>query len=164
MKLLVTTLFILSLLITFRAKAEGGCPPGQYPQQGQGWQTCVPIPGAADNQQSPPSSQHQWVSQWQALATDSQKAVLGVATGKSSSDDSAQAAVADCKAKGGTTCKVQITYRNGCIAMVVGKTGMNTQGAPTKDGAESAAIAKCSAGDTNCHVYYSACNGAIRVN
>lgn len=156
-------LAISALQCMFVVRAEGGCPPGQYPQQGQGWQTCVPIPGAADSQQPPAPPPALWASQWQAIATDSQNAVLGVAMGKPSSDDSAQAAIADCHAKGGMTCKVQISYRNGCIAMVVGETGMNTQGAPTKDGAEGAALAKCRGADTNCHVYYSACNAAVRI-
>jgi len=144
------------------AHAEGGCPPGQYPQQGQGWQTCVPIPGAA-NQQPPPPPPPQWVSQWQAIATDKQKAVLGSSMGRSSSGDSERAAISDCHAKGGVDCEIQISYRNGCVSMVVGNNTMNTQGAATKGEADAAALTKCGGADTECRVYYSACNAAVRV-
>jgi hypothetical protein len=108
--------------------AEGGCPPSQYPQQGQGWQTCVPIPGEGTQQQATPPAP-QWVSQWQAIATDKQKAVLGASMGKSSSVDSENAAISDCRSKGGVDCEIQISYRNGCVSMVIGDATMNTQGA-----------------------------------
>ena len=159
----VILLAIVALQGTFAVHAEGGCPPGQYPQQGQGWQTCVPIPGAAGNQQSPSPPSPQWIDQWQAIATDKQKAVLGTSAGNASSDKSAQAAISDCRAKGGSECDVQITYRNGCVAMVIGNTLMNTKGAPTKPEAEQLALAKCSEADTDCHVYYSACNLPVRI-
>jgi hypothetical protein len=142
--------------------AEGGCPPGQYPQQGQGWQTCVPIPGAGTQQQATPPPP-QWVSQWQAIATDKQKAVLGASMGKSSSVDSENAAISDCRAKGGVDCEIQISYRNGCVSMIIGDATMNTQGAATKGAADSAALAKCGGADTSCRVFYSACNAALRV-
>jgi len=154
---------IAALQCTFVTHAEGGCPPGQYPQQGQGWQTCVPIPGAGANQQAPSPPPAQWADQWQAIATDKQKAILGTSAGSASSDASAQAALSDCQAKGGSDCDVQITYRNGCVAMVIGNTLMNTKGAPTKAEAERLAMAKCSEADTDCHVYYSACNAAVRI-
>lgn len=153
----------LLLLHSFSAHAEGGCPPGQYPQEGQGWRTCVPIPGSAGAQQPPAAPPPRWEDYWQAIATDKQNAVIGTSINSSSSDDSAQAAVSDCHAKGGVSCEVQITYRNGCVAMVVGKTLMNTQGEATKAEAEKSALAKCGEADTNCRVYYSACNLPVRV-
>ncbi len=159
-------LFFLSLgALQFAslAHAEGGCPPGQYPQEGQGWRTCVPIPGSVDAQQPPAAPPPRWEDHWQAVATDKQKAVIGTSINSSSSDDSAQAAISDCHAKGGVSCEVQITYRNGCVAMVVGKTLMNTQGEATKAEAERSALAKCGESDTSCRVYYSACNLPVRV-
>lgn len=162
MKRLFFLLCVATAHLLSAAHAEGGCPPGQYPQQGQGWQTCVPMPGAA-NQQPPSPPPPQWVSQWQAIATDKQKAVLGTSSGQSSSGSSAIAAMSDCHAKGGIDCVIQISYRNGCVSMVVGNATMNTQGAATKKEADDAALAKCGGADTECRVYYSACNAAVRI-
>jgi hypothetical protein len=156
-------LFLGPLQLVSLAHAEGGCPPGQYPQEGQGWRTCVPVPGANNAQQPLAAPPPRWEDHWQAIATDKQKAVIGTSINNSSSDDSAQAAVSDCHAKGGVSCEVQITYRNGCVAMVVGKSLMNTQGESTLAEAEKSALAKCNEADTNCRVYYSSCNLPVRV-
>lgn len=159
-------LFFLSvsaLLCMTVAHAEGGCPPGEYPQQGQGWKTCVPIPGAQDTQQSAPRPP-KWIDQWQALAVDKVKALMGTALGRRSSDESAKAAMSDCRSKGGSNCEVLITFQNGCIAMAVGHTTLNTQGAANKVSAEKAAMDVCEEAEDGCHIYYSSCNKAIMLN
>lgn len=163
--MLRVVIFLLALVIiqaTFSAHAEGGCPPGQYPQQGQGWQTCVPIPGAGQNQ-APSILPEHWLDKWQAIATDSQKGALGIAVDKATGDDAEAAAMNDCRAKGGAHCEVQISYRNGCVSMVVGDTLMNTKGARTQKEADSRALSKCGEEDKDCHVFYSACSLPQRI-
>jgi len=156
----------LFLLCTLNiAHAEGGCPPGQYPQQGQGWQTCVPIPsGSADAQASQPIHVPSgWRSQWQAIATDTSKGIMGTSTDLDTPEGSVSAALADCRKKGGVNCQTEIAYGNGCVALVFGDKLMNSKGANNLKQAEQSAMNKCKEEDTNCHVYYSACSLPIEV-
>lgn len=147
------------------AHAEGGCPPGQYPQQGQGWQTCVPIPGGnAENQASQPISVPSgWRSQWQAIATDTSKGIMGTSMDIDTPEGSVSAALADCRKKGGVNCQTEIAYGNGCVALVFGNKLMNSKGDVNLKTAEKRAMDKCNEEDTNCHVYYSACSLPIEV-
>jgi len=146
------------------ANAEGGCPAGQYPQQGQGWQTCVPIPGYGDGQSQTPSiPKEQWVSKWQAVVTDASKGALGTSTGAASRDEAIQLATSDCRGKGGSECELQITSANGCVAMAVGNTKLDLEGGATKEIAEHSAVQACGRKDTNCTIYYSACSLPERI-
>ena len=156
---------ILMLASIGIAHAEGGCPPGQYPQQGQGWQTCVPIPvsGGDGRPAEVPHVPSKWLPQWQAIATDTSKGILGTAIDKLTGPVAEAAALSDCKAKGGSNCRIEISYGNGCVAMVVGATRLNVRASPSKDEARSLAMAQCQSNDSNCHVYYEACSLPIEV-
>jgi hypothetical protein len=164
-------LFGLLMLLGGVVHAEGNCPPGYYPigaPPGQGGpQGCAPIPGDNNNQQQaqpqPPPPPPQWASQWGAIATDGPGGHLGVATNLSSKSEAEQVAMADCQAKGGTNCKIETWYSNGCAAMVVGDSGHNSNNAATLDEATQLGMKTCSASDTNCHVYYSACSLPVRI-
>jgi hypothetical protein len=72
-------------------------------------------------------------------------------------------AIYDCKAKGGTDCKIEISYANGCVALVFGNALKNSKGGPNKATAEKRAMEQCGKEDTSCHVYYSACSLPIEV-
>jgi hypothetical protein len=163
MKPIVLILLLLLCLKIGDANAEGGCPPGQYPQQGQGWQTCVPIPGGnpGETTQAPPPII--WQDRWQAIATDTPKGILGTSLGSRTGEGAEASAIADCRAKGGTSCFVEISYVNGCVAMVVGHERKNVRGAPSKSEAEKAAMAQCESNDKGCAVYYSACSLPERI-
>lgn len=139
--------------------AEGGCPPGQYPQRGQGWQTCVPIPGGDASEQL---TEPQWVDKWQAIATDTPLGILGVALDRSSSKEAERASVSDCKAKGGKVCIAQLSVRNGCIAMAVGENTKVIQGGASDSAARNKAMSQCSDHNSKCVMYYSSCNLATR--
>lgn len=156
-KRLLTVSLCLFVLVSIRAHAEGGCPPGQYPQQGQGWQACVPIPG--NNQPANADSGQVFYNSWQAVATDTPKGILGTAVGVPERSSAEAQAITDCQAKGGTDCKLEVSYGNGCIAMVVGDKTLQIQGAPTKKKAEQVTTDKCNAaGNSSCKVYYSECS------
>ncbi|WP_213947923.1 DUF4189 domain-containing protein [Luteibacter sp. dw_328] len=161
-------LFLLVLLMLSCMNvvhAEGGCPPGQYPQQGQGWQTCVPIPNseAAPRGAQPVHVPSKWLDQWQAIATDTTKGIMGTSADKVSWETAEAAAISDCRSKGGDSCKVDISYANGCVAMVFGNAYKNAKGGPNETEAKKRAMAQCNTDDTNCHVYYSACSLPIEV-
>lgn len=156
MKWISQALIILMVAIySMAASAEGGCPDGQYPQQGPGWRTCVPIPGAqTDTTTARPV---RWKSYWSAIAVDYSTASLGSTTSADTEDGAKASAKSDCLAKGGSKCEVLVTVRNACMAMVVGKKFLNAQGGKTKEDAEQRAMTSCSADDTGCTVYYSSC-------
>ena len=162
---LLTKLLALSLsIVSLGATANGGCPPGQYPQQGQGWQSCVPIPGY---KAAAPSGAAEdgpaWRNSWQAVATDTDKGILGTATGKLSDTEAQSAALADCKAKGGNACELRMSHGNGCIAMTVGANQVWFNSASSKKSAERESMGMCSTNDSSCKVYYSECSLSERV-
>lgn len=156
-------LLLLSLLCgSHVALAEGGCPQGMTPvNNGQNW-TCIPggndpAGGQAQQAAAPPQPTGWWEKTWGAIAPSGRDAVLGTAVGASSEADAERLAMADCKAKGGEGCKVQITYRNQCAVMVVGDQFLGTAHAESVEMASDIGIRNCDATDTNCKVYYSAC-------
>lgn len=158
----ISLLCLICFFFSLPAYAEGGCPPGQYPQQGQGWQTCVPIPGyteAADQVTPPP----RWQSSWQAVATDVDKAVLGKSINLPTVSDAEANALRDCKIQGGTNCKIAISYGNGCVALAAGDILVTTGSGGSKPEAEEKALGTCRSGAKECKVYYSACSPPVQV-
>lgn len=155
--LLVALCFLIALPVM--ARAEGGCPPGQYPQSGQGWQTCVPIPDA----QLAAHPIQRWADKYQAIATDGHLGVLGVAVDQSSTDIAARSALSNCEANGGTQCKLEVALRNGCLAMVVGESTRVIDEGATKESAESNALDRCEKNNKKCVVYYSACSLPVKL-
>jgi hypothetical protein len=159
--LLMLMIAVVGVALNDYAHAEGGCPPGQYPRQGQGWQTCIPIPGADQGNVQPTPSPGHWEASWGALATFEPGGVLGEATGLRSKPEAESAALSDCKAKGGTGCKLEVSYQNACAALAGSATGYVVVSDPELPAAESDALATCSkAGYPNCHISYTACSKA----
>lgn len=150
-------IILTAAIYCMAASAEGGCPDGQYPQQGPGWRTCVPIPGV---QQLDSSEQikAQWTDFWGAIAADYGAASLGTETAADTEESAKAAAIRDCRTKGGTHCEILMTVRNACMAMVVGTKLLNAQSGPTKAAAEQKGMTVCNGQDTNCAVYYSGCS------
>jgi hypothetical protein len=158
---------LIGLLLLFAAgvKAEGGCPPGQIPHSGTDTSSCGPIPGynpnpAATQQQAPAAL---WHSTWGAIATDADKGSLGTVTGLPDRSAAESAAVADCQSKGGITCKINASYSNQCVAMVMGDKAYNFNVDTVMDKAVKAGLKTCSAVDTHCHVYYSTCSAPVQI-
>lgn len=152
-------LLVLLSFAVFTAHAEGGCPAGSYPQNGQGVHACIPIP--ANNQGNPGANAGDgpvWVDGWQAIATDTPKGILGTSTKMLTRGAAEQAAIEDCRAKGGTTCVTAASVGNGCLAMVTGKTNYRIRNGSTKPEAEKKGMKDCEASDSSCAVYYSACS------
>ena len=151
------------LLLNGVVHAEGGCPPGLIPASGTDINSCVPIPPGYYTQTAAPQPP-QWADRWLAVATDSIRGSLGTATGMPSRGNAERAAIADCQAKGGTQCKLDVSYGNGCAAMIVGDGGYNSNGAATVDEAVQLGMKICAnAGHANCHVYYSVCSLPQRI-
>lgn len=154
--LLACVMFAAFGFQSFAVKAEGGCPPGQYPQAGNGWRACVPVPNpqAADA----PAPRARWVNQFQAIVTDTPKGILGAGVDRTTPEEAQQAAFADCRAKGGEQCELETTLRNGCLAMALGENTKVILPGDTKLKAETAAMSQCGKHNKKCEVYYSACS------
>ncbi|WP_175927488.1 DUF4189 domain-containing protein [Burkholderia cepacia] len=151
------------------AHAEGGCPAGQYPANGQGWQACYPIPGYdSGGGQSAPSQPRRpiWLDKWGAIASALHpKGIVTGVTGLQTRAQAEQGAMQDCHAKGGTDCKIETAYANECMALVAGHPGYAVWNGPTLDEAINNTTTQCkNGGSTNCHAIYAACSLPARLN
>ncbi len=145
------------------ALAEGGhCPPGYYPISSPGVMGCAPIPGYGDSSQSVQPSSPEWQTRWGAIAVDGKKGSLGTAVGMRSKGEAENTAMLECRAKGGDSCEIDLTYHNQCAVMILGSSKLNTASAATIEEATQVGMKTCTASDTNCHVYYSDCSYAAQ--
>lgn len=156
-------LFLLVAHVPLLAKAEGGCPNGQYPQSGPGWRSCVPIPGY---QQDAPAQQPQgplWLNPWQAFAIDESMGIIGKSRDAATEAEAESAALASCQRQGGTHCVSAITQVNGCIVMSAGEHTYHLKGGANMDAATQAAMSACEVDNSTCRVFTSACNLPVRI-
>lgn len=162
MNLVRTFLVAACLSLASSAYAQISCPPG-WIAYGATPETssCGPAPGAqgqGGQQTAPPAS---WTPQWGAVAIDEGPTNVGIGTakGKTSKADAVNSALADCRSKGGTGCKLNIAYGNQCVALVAGIQYARGQPAATIEEASAQGLAQCrAAGVQGCTVYYSACS------
>ena len=167
-------ILVVALLLTFFAvgeiRAEGGCPPGQYPIGGQGVVGCAPIPGAATPLRRqipvpPPRAPVQLPSTWGAIAgDDGSVGAFGATTGEKSRTRAEAVAIERCTAGGGRGCATVFVYETQCAAMsqpaVDGaKVIIQFAGGRTLAEAELRAKTSCeSSNSAECRIFYSACS------
>lgn len=159
----IRTIFLIAALSASPlAYAEGGCPQGQTPKQYGGVWGCAP--GGTDTpvqeqEAAPPQPTGYWVTKWGAIGGNAPKGILGVSTGMPSEQAAIQAALSDCRSKGGgADCKLEISYYNQCAVFVTGNKLYNTSSAATVEEAAAKSMATCRTADANCRVYYSGCS------
>lgn len=149
---------------------------------GAAWSQCAPgIPGAGNpgcippTQPGSPYSQGgdqpsvtyvpaaRWADRWGAVAIDP-SGRAGFITGEPSKTAAEHEALRRCQANQGTACDIAVSYYNQCAAIAQKPAGgvMGTSTGPTISIAKSAALEQC--GDSSCHVVYSDCSMAERVN
>lgn len=157
---------------SFSVRAEGSCPPGQYPIGGQGVQGCAPIPGAAGGQGATSSRPTgKWETRWGAVAEDTSSLSTGTAVSYKSKREAAAAAVKSCEQAGGRKCKLRVAYYNQCVAIADPTTesrqrlgGADSESihaaAETLELAKSNALKLCQAAGRgqDCSIVYSACS------
>lgn len=143
------------------ARAEGVCPPGQYPIGGQGVVGCAPIPSSGPSQPASPKPTGRWHKTWGAIAISTDGAA-GSSVGKRRKGDASRDAELACAKSGSTSCKVAFTFHNQCGAAVVpssGKGGTLFGRAETSKRAEEIAMNLCvSGGGVDCKSIYSECS------
>jgi hypothetical protein len=148
------------------AHAQGGnCPPGYYQvgDPNQGSTGCAPLPDGAQDQQSSPPTQR-WLDQWGAIASYIPKGILGVSTNSPTRELAEQAAIQDCRAKGGLDCKIEISYSDQCAAVVAGVPGYVVEIDATQTGVINKSMKECVAdGNQSCRALYAACSLPRRI-
>jgi hypothetical protein len=167
MKICSWILLVMLMPLSSLLRAQAACPPGTIPY-GTGNDPSACGPDNSQQQQAQPQQPAlpppQWATRWGAIATDGPGGHLGAVTGLKSKSDAQSLAIADCQAKGGLQCEVEVAYDNECAAMVLGHREHSSNAAATSAEAISLGMKICAnAGDTNCHVYYSACSPPVRI-
>jgi hypothetical protein len=169
MKIGTALLTVFLLGVSGFAWAEGGCPSGMIPYRGTDISSCGPIPAGyysdSDSDDDVPqsvASPARWMTTWGAIAADAASASLGTVVGMPSEQEARRAALAQCRAKGGEKCEVDLAYHNQCAVMILGSKTYNTASAQTIERATLLGMKTCNADDTNCRVYYSDCSLARR--
>ena len=152
--ILFSCLLFGMLLLSGVTHAEGNCPDGMFetnPPSSQGPVGCAPIPGYNQQQgpqKAPRPPPEQWVDHWGAIAIYEPNGSLGTATNLPSQSSAENA---DCQSKHGSTCKIQLSYRNQCTAMAVSDKGYNVGSPATVDQAAQTSLKICrDSGDPNC--------------
>jgi len=75
-----------------------------------------------------------------------------------------EAALANCRVNGNTTCKIQRTYHNECVSLALGsETAASDIGATLEEANERSMKACTATGDPQCHLAYSACSYPVRI-
>ncbi|SEM96149.1 protein of unknown function [Luteibacter sp. UNCMF331Sha3.1] len=141
--------------------SEGGCPPGQVPQQGNGWRACIPT--APQIQSSGRAAEPIWKARWQAISVDLDKGVIGTSLDRPTRDTAERDALVDCTNKGGSACKIHISHGNACVALAVGRSRLASADGLTRSAAERGAISNCEKIGVTCEAIYSACSLPVRI-
>jgi hypothetical protein len=170
-----SAIFLILLMVPLLARAEGGCPPGQYPIGGQGVQGCAPIPGQGGGSGASPAPRPtgKWEDRWGGIASDASvrapgvEIPTGISESKLSKREAVSSAMSQCEKLGGKKCKMLVTYYNQCAALAdptvggAGPPGRSAAGRAEKKGqAESLAVAQCEkvSNGRSCSVVYSGCS------
>lgn len=166
---------LIKNLLLFGWLLIGGALHAQQPSvdcapiQGQGWTGCAPInpsqqPTQGQQSQMAQPPPEQWQDHWGAIATYVPNGSVGMVTNFPSQSSAENAAVTDCQSKHGSTCRIELSYRNQCAAFVVGDKGYSTNASTSVDEAIRKGMQICTnAGHSNCHILYSACSLPVRI-
>ncbi|MBT2746926.1 MULTISPECIES: DUF4189 domain-containing protein [unclassified Lysobacter] len=160
------SLWMTFALAAFPACSAIACAPGEWLQQGAGWEMCVPMPGMSGNNQQPVTSTPVWADRWGAIAVDKSNVAAGIgsASGMKRKGQAERAALKDCQNKGIARCKVKLAYYSQCAALVWGDHSSSINSAPSKEQAIQIGMDRCfQAKDTNCEVYFSDCSFPERI-
>ena len=113
------------------------------------------------SQQTAPQPTGYWQKTWGAIAPSSVGGVLGTAVGAGSKREAKRLALADCQAKGGRSCRVDVAYQNQCVSMVTGDKTYSWARAASVAQATKLAMDDCNKDNESCDIYYFACTEPI---
>lgn len=149
------------LVACMQAKSEGQCPDGYYqsPEPEKGVINCLPRSTAVDGEQS--NDGPHWEGRWGAISFDFGRSNvgLGVSVAATSKRRAKNEALANCRAKGGTDCRINLIYDNQCAVVIAASGYSRSHGGPTVEITAKRGIQICEeAGFSDCQVYYKACS------
>ncbi|MDV2451203.1 hypothetical protein GGR79_002241 [Xanthomonas arboricola] len=144
------------------ASGQTRCPIGTQ----MGSMQCIPDTPEMNGTQTPSSAPTgEWIKTWGAIANSSSTGEAGSAVGKLSEEEAERAALRQCAVGGARDCKVQLTYKNQCSALVSSDSESFFQASPTEIRATSLAKKSCKASNSgSCKVVYSECTKPIFIN
>ncbi|WP_082576308.1 DUF4189 domain-containing protein [Lysobacter sp. Root604] len=149
------------LALSFNAASDGQCPDGftQAPGPMTGVINCVPLPAANDpgNDAGGP----RWQSRWGAISFDygASNVGVGASVAATSKRRAKSEALAECRAKGGKGCKVNLVYDNQCAVVIAAVGYSRSHAGPTVEITAERGMKMCEeAGFNDCQVYYKACS------
>lgn len=159
MNRLIVALLTSLFFIAGPAYADGGCPPGEMPNNAwastgsnESVASCIPMPDSGP-------TKPQWETRWGAIASQKQGSEFGIVIGKKTERQATKASIGECVKRGGTACESLLTFRNQCAAVVSSKTQSFAQGAPYEADAIAAGQKLCRESNSGeCWVYFSGCS------
>ncbi|QWT22460.1 DUF4189 domain-containing protein [Bacillus sp. NP157] len=119
--------------------------------------------GANGNSAGPAVPGPLWEDRWGAVVSDADGRV-GVANEERTREAAIAVASGKCSSNGSKTCKVDIAFRNTCVAVAGGDKGSFSAVTDLKeDTAKHDSLSSCNGRDSRCDVVYSACSAPVRV-
>jgi hypothetical protein len=153
---------LLGMFASFAACAQ--CAPGTTMYYSPTSAYCGPDPNYRGSQQAPQQPAEIWQDRYGAIYLDWTKGALGASSNMVSRPSAENAALADCKARGGIGCRQLNSYRNTCVAFSAADAGYAYASDRTLDAAKQASMEECkNKGNTNCRVYYTDCSQPVRI-
>lgn len=148
-----------AFLVPFNVLAQTACPVGTAP----GSATCGPNPGSQIVEQ-PRTPSGEWIKTWGGIAT-SPSGGGGVSSGRLSEKEAEDAALQNCRKSGLQGCKVEMTYKNQCVAAAYpsdGTAGGMISTSATIPEAVDRAKSKCeAAAKKECKIALSECSEPV---
>ncbi|MCQ3033448.1 DUF4189 domain-containing protein [Pseudomonas syringae] len=132
--------FLFGSIICTTAMGQTRCPIGVQAGNVQ----CIPDDPQSEVNAAPRPT-GEWIKTWGAIAS-SESGDIGSSTGKFSKNDAEAEAIKICADFGNSDCKVNMTYKNQCVAVVQaakGRTGGKIITAETADIAKRTALQEC---------------------
>lgn len=104
-----------------------------------------------------------WSDRWGSIAMD-ESGAAGTIEDQPSEPAAKLQALTQCKANGGQSCEIVLSFHNQCAAVAQLPSGgrVYATGAPTPEKAEEASLSRC--GQGSCRIVYSRCSMPERVN
>ncbi|MCD5987894.1 MULTISPECIES: DUF4189 domain-containing protein [Pseudomonas] len=146
------------LLFSLQAGAQTRCPMGVQAGSIQ----CIPD-DPQTSQSAPPRMTGEWIKTWGAVAGSDATGESGAVVGKLTEEEARSVALHRCALGGATDCKVNLAYKNQCVALISSEINSVVQGSVSEQRAIDLAMASCKedSGGRECKVLYTACSDPI---
>ena len=170
MRVTTIALALVVIITPLVSGAQTACPVGVAAGSAQ----CGPSPAEHVNPgtagDSGPSATRyvptgEWKKTWGAVAIDSETGAVGATFGKRSKNEAERDALDRCRTSGSAACRVQIAYKNQCVATffpsIPGQRGLSGSGATVEDATRRGAEKCRELNGNECNLVYTRCTEPI---